>query len=96
MSIKEEIKKRAKEAGFIAKETVKGLPKAGEKVGKILGKKLGSAMQYPFKIARKGAKSVMDEEIKFRQKIYSPKTKEEKAKRAKELDRIKELERKYK
>ena len=40
--------KRYSSTGYLVRETIKGLPSAGKKVGGIIGKGIGMAMKAPF------------------------------------------------
>jgi len=40
--------KRYSSTGYLVKETIKGLPEAGKKVGGAIGKGIGIAMKTPF------------------------------------------------
>jgi len=68
--------KRFSSTGYIARETIKGLPEAGKKVGGAIGKFIGRAMKSPFsaiKSIRRRTKrktpELSSEELQKRRKI---------------------------
>lgn len=52
------INKLRTSTGWLARETVKGLPEAGKKVGGAIGKIAGGIMKAPFSAAKRGIKRI--------------------------------------
>lgn len=44
--------------GWLVRETIKGLPEAGEKVGKVIGREIGKSMKLPFGFLKKAGKGI--------------------------------------
>ncbi len=74
--------------GFLARETVKGLPEAGKKVGGAIGKTVGKIMKAPFSAGKKVIERINKPEPRL-----SP---EEIEKRRINIDKLRKTHQEYK
>jgi len=82
-------KKIRTSTGWLVGETIKGLPEAGEKVGKTIGKAVGKVMKAPFSVVKAVGKAIKGTPPK-------PLSPEETKSRQEKLEQIKKSIEEYK